>query len=106
MEVARFEVFYTKLDPTQGTEIKKTRPCVILSPPEMCQLNNVIVAPLNSKGFLAPSRIPLTFQGKSGLIVLDQIRAIDKSRLGKKLGKLHSSTAEKVCQTLQVLFAY
>lgn len=106
MVIQQFDIYSTTLDPTLGSEIKKTRPCVIVSPNEMNALNTVIIAPLTSKGFKAPSRISLQFQGKQGLIVLDQIRAIDKKRLHKRMGQLSTSSSQKVCSTLQEMFAY
>jgi mRNA interferase MazF len=105
-EIHRFEIWLVQLDPTQGSEIKKTRPCVILSPDEMSSLKTAIVAPMTSKGFTYPTRIQYTFQGKRGLILLDQMRAVDKSRLVQKLGGLTNSAQVKVINCLQELFAY
>jgi mRNA interferase MazF len=105
-EIHRFEIWLVQLDPTQGSEIKKTRPCVILSPDEMSSLKTAIVAPMTSKGFTYPTRIQYTFQGKRGLILLDQMRAVDKSRLVQKLGELTNSAQIKVINCLQELFAY
>ena len=105
-ETHRFEIWLVQLDPTQGSEIKKTRPCVILSPDEMSSLKTAIVAPMTSKGFTYPTRIQYTFQGKKGLILLDQMRAVDKSRLVQKLGELTKSARIKVINCLQELFAY
>jgi mRNA interferase MazF len=101
----RFEIYLVQLDPTQGSEIKKTRPCVIISPDEMNVLQTVLIAPMTTKGFAFPTRIHLTFQGKKGQIVLDQIRAIDKSRLIKKVGKLKEPVAFQVLNVLQEMFA-
>lgn len=106
MVVNRFDVFTVNLNPTVGSEINKTRPCVIISPEEMSLLNSVIIAPMTTKGFGAPTRVPLTFQSKQGLVVLDQIRTIDKSRLHKKIGKINSITAEKISDTLVEMFCY
>jgi len=104
--VQRFEIWLVQLDPTQGFEIKKTRPCVVISPDEMSALKTAIVAPMTSKGFSYPTRIPYTFQGKKGLILLDQMRAVDKSRLIQKLGAAPQSVQTKIINCLQELFAY
>ena len=101
----RFEVWLVGLDPTIGREIKKTRPCVIISPDELAALATVIVAPLTSKGFAFPSRISTTFQDKQGLILLDQMRAVDKKRLYRKLGSVDTQTIKALCETLQEFFA-
>jgi mRNA interferase MazF len=93
------------LDPTVGSEIRKSRPCIIISPPELNDhLKTVIVAPMTSQGFQAPFRISLTFQGTTGLVLLDQLRTIDKSRLIKKLGRLQPKTLTTTLQKLQELF--
>ncbi len=87
--VTRFEVHLVALDPTIGSEIRKTRPCVIISPNEMNRhLKTVVIAPLTSTIKNYPTRVALTFQGKSGEIVLDQLRTVDKRRLVKKLGTI------------------
>ncbi len=104
--ISRFDIWLVQLGPTQGHEIKKTRPCVVISPDEMSSLKTAIVAPMTSKGFNFPTRIQCTFQGKKGLIILDQIRAVDKLRLVKKLGVISKTTQIKVCDCLQELFAY
>ena len=104
--VHRFEIWMVQLDPTHGSEIKKTRPCVIISPDEMSALKTAIVAPMTTKGFSYPTRIQYTFQGKKGLIVLDQMRAIDKSRLIQKLGEIPKNVKIKIINCLQELFAY
>ncbi len=99
------DVWLANLDPTVGSEIQKTRPCVVVSPAEMNDyLRTVIVAPMTTGSRSAGFRIPVTFQGKSGLILLDQIRTLDKSRLVKRVGSLHSLTLEKALRTLQVVF--
>ena len=105
-EVHRFEIWLAQLDPTQGSEIKKTRPCVVISPDEMSALKTAIVAPMTSKGFGYPTRIQYAFQGKKGLILLDQMRAVDKARLIRKLGVISQSTQMKIINCLQELFAY
>src|ERR1700674_4647039 len=87
LTVARGDVWLAALDPTVGSEIQKTRPCVIVSPPEMHDyLRTVIVAPMTTGSKPAPYRVPVTFRRKKGLILLDQIRTIDKTRLVKKMG--------------------
>jgi len=107
VSVRRFDVFLVSLDPTVGAEIKKTRPCVIISPDEMNRhISTVIVAPLTSKGNDYPTRVRLTFQGKRGQVVLDQVRTVDKARLVKRLGALSDGTARAVSQRLVELFAY
>lgn len=101
----RFEVWLVGLDPTIGREIKKTRPCVIVSPDEMAALSTIIIAPLTSKGFSHPGRIATQFQDKNGLILLDQMRAVDKRRLYRKLGVINNRTKTNLCDTLQEMFA-
>ena len=106
MVVRRFEVHLIALDPTQGSEIRKTRPCLVISPDEMNRYTaTVIVAPMTTQGRDYPTRVSCTFQGKKGQIVLDQIRTVDKSRLVKRLGKLDSETADAVLDTLGEMFA-
>ncbi len=106
MEVNRFEVFLVNLDPTVGHEIKKTRPCLVISPNEMNHyISTVIIAPMTSKGRNYPTRISCSFQGKSGQIVLDQIRTVDKKRLVEKLGVISKSAQTKTINLLQELFA-
>jgi mRNA interferase MazF len=104
--VHRFEIWLVQLDPTRGSEIKKTRPCVVISPDEMSALKTAIVAPMTSKGFSYPTRIQYTFRRKKGLILLDQIRASDKSRLIQKIGVISQSAQIKIINCLQELFAY
>ena len=104
--VSRFNVYLVSLDPTRGSEITKTRPCLIISPDEMNQtLKTVIVAPMTTTLRNFPSRVRITFQGKKGDIALDQIRAVDQGRLAKKLGSVHSGTATKVLAVLQEMFS-
>ncbi len=105
-DISRFQVWLVGLNPTKGKEINKTSPCVIISPSEMDALSTVIVAPMTTKGFQFPSRIECKFKGKEGLILLDQVRAVDKSRLIKKMGTLDKNTQLQVCETLQELFSY
>ncbi len=101
----RFQVWLVGLDPAVGREIKKTRPCVIISPNEMSPLSTVIIAPLTSKGFLFPGRIATQFQEKNGLILLDQMRAVDKQRLYRKLGTVDKTTKNKLCAVMQEIFS-
>ena len=106
MVVARFDVFLVVLDPTVGSEIKKTRPCLIISPDEMnLHLATAIVAPMTTKGKLYPSRVPIHFEGKDGLVVLDQIRRVDKTRLVRKLGTIESEAQKAVLSILLEMFS-
>ncbi len=106
MVVARFDVFLVILDPTIGSEIQKTRPCVVISPDEMnLHLATAIIAPMTTKGKLYPSRVPVRFEGKDGLIVLDQIRTVDKSRLVKKLGAIDGDEQKAVLNILVEMFS-
>lgn len=104
VDIKRFDIYLVSLDPTKGSEIKKTRPSVVISPNEMNVLKTVLIAPMTTKGIHFPTRVPITFQGKKGQIILDQIRAIDKSRLIKKVGSLREPVGMKVLQTLQEMF--
>ena len=100
------EIWLVQLDPTVGSEIQKSRPCVVVSPDEMnAHLRTVIVAPMTTGSRPAAFRVPLTFQGKRGLIVLDQIRTLDRARLVKRLGVLRAPTLASTLQTLQAMFA-
>ena len=102
----RGEIWIVKLDPTVGSEIRKTRPCVIVSPPEIHDhLRTAIIAPLTSKGFSAPYRVPVRLGGKDGIILLDQMRAIDKSRLTKRVGALTPSTLSAVLSLIAEIFS-
>ena len=103
----RFEVWLVNLDPTQGSKINKTRPCVVISPNEMNRyLRTVTVAALTSAARTYPSRVDCQFQGKAGQVALDHIRSVDKARLIKRLGMLPTTTAQKVCEQLVELFQY
>jgi mRNA interferase MazF len=104
-EIHRFDIWLVQLDPVQGSEIRKTRPGVVISPDEMSSLRTAIIAPMTSKGFHYPTRIPCTFQGRKGWILLDQIRAVDKIRLIRKLGVLSKKAQNSVLHCLQELFA-
>jgi mRNA interferase MazF len=104
--VKRFDVFLVNLDPTIGSEIKKTRPCVVVSPDEMNRyISTIIVAPMTTKGKTYPTRVVCQFQGKDGQIVLDQIRTIDKTRLVKQLGQINQDEQRVVLDTLAEMFA-
>lgn len=106
MVVKRFEVYLINLDPTIGGEIQKTRPCLVISPDEMNQnLSTFIVAPMTTKTHLYPTRINCNFKGKTGQIVLDQIRTVDRIRLVKKLGSVDGDTQQQVLDLLSRLFA-
>lgn len=106
MVASRFDVFLVRLDPGIGREIKKTRPCLVISPDEMNQyISTLIVAPMTTKKREYPSRVVCRFRGKSGQVVLDQIRTIDKRRLAKRLGRIDSVAAEKVLTVLSEMFA-
>jgi mRNA interferase MazF len=104
--IKRFNVYLVALDPTLGSEIQKTRPCLIISPDEMNRhIRTVIVAPLTSRRRDYPTRVNCTLQGAAGQIVLDQIRTVDKMRLVKRLGKLDGPTQGAVHRGLEELFA-
>jgi mRNA interferase MazF len=104
--VIRGDIWLVNLDPTVGREIKTSRPCVVVSPAELNDhLRTVIVAPMTSKGFAAPFRVPVTHAGTDGLIVLDQLRAVDKARLVKRLGAVSAKTLSATLATLQEVFA-
>ena len=106
MVTNRFDVFLISLDPTQGSEIRKTRPCLVISPDEMNEhIRTVIVAPMTTKGRPYPTRVPCTFQGKRGQVVLDQIRTVDKTRLVRRLGTVSAGVQVKVLNALQEMFA-
>ena len=106
MVIKRFEVYLVRLDPTVGNEIQKTRPCLIISPDEMNRfISTVIVAHLTTKGRPYPTRVGVKFKGKRGLVVLDQIRTVDKTRLVKKLGKIDKRTQSAVLALLNEMFA-
>lgn len=102
----RGEIWLAALDPTVGSEIQKTRPCVVVSPPEMNEhLRTMIVAPMTTGSHTAPFRIPLTFQRKNGLILLDQLRTLDRQRLVKRLGAVKPATLAGVLDGLQAMFS-
>ena len=102
----RFDVFLIDLDPTVGSKIQKTRPCLVVSPDEMNRhIRTVIIAPMTTKGKAYPTRVRCRFQGKQGQIVLDQIRTVDKARLVKKAGRIDAQTQAKVLAVLGEMFA-
>lgn len=106
VKFSRFDIFLISLDSSQGAEIKKTRPCLIISPDEMNRyIKTLIVVPMTSTLRDYPTRIPVIFDGKEGNIVLDQICTIDKSRIVKKLGTLNEETASLVLETLGKMFS-
>jgi len=106
MAVSRFDVYLVSLDPTVGSEIRKTRPCLVVSPDEMSRhIRTVIVAPMTTKGNEYPTRVPCRFQRKTGQVVLDQIRTVDAARLVRKLGRLDVKTGAKVLAVLGEMFA-
>lgn len=106
MVARRFEVYLVNLDPTVGSEIKKTRPCLVVSPDEMNRfIRTVIVAPMTTKGTAYPTRVACRFRGKRGQVVLDQIRTVDKARLVKKLGRVDKRTQADVLSILAEMFA-
>ena len=100
------DIWLVDLNPTSGREINKTRLCVVISPDELSALSTVLMAPMTTKVFTLPCRIACQFQGKKGFILLDQIRAVDKSRLVKKIGMINAQTQIALCACLQELFAY
>lgn len=104
--VARGNVYLVGLDPTLGSEIRKTRPCLIISPDELNQhLRTAIVAPMTMGGHAYPWRVPCRFQRRSGFVAVDQLRTVDSSRLFKRLGRLAPATVDQVLDTLQEMFA-
>ncbi len=106
MVVKRFDVYLVGLDPTAGSEIKKTRPCLIISPDEMNRyIATVIVAPMTTQGQAYPTRVACRFQGREGQVVLDQIRTIDKARLVKRLGHISPSAQKGILSVLAEMFA-
>ena len=105
MAINRFEVHLVNLDPALGSEIQKTRPCLVISPDEVNHnLRTVIVAPMTTGGRTYPTRVPCRFKGKNGQVVLDQIRTVDQARLVKKLGRIDGKTATAVLDLLQEMF--
>ena len=105
MVVQRSDVWLVTLDPTVGSEIRKTRPALVISPDEMnTHISTVIIAPMTTKGRNYPTRVPCTFQGKTGEVVLDQLRTVDKARLVKRLGRLDAAASDAVLAVLAEMF--
>ena len=104
VDIKRYEVHLVKLNPTVGSEVQKTRPCIVVSPNEMNVLKTVIVAPMTSKGFDFVFRPKIKFEKKDGLVLLDQIRAVDKTRLVKKLGDVDKLTSKEISKILVTMF--
>ena len=106
-EVRRGDVFLVDQGPARGGEIRKTRPCVVVSPDDLNQhLRTFIVAPLTTGGHPYPFRVPCRFEGKLGHIVLDQIRTIDQARIIRRLGRIPPATLQRALSTLQEIFAF
>lgn len=106
MVINRFAVYLVALDPTVGSEIRKTRPCAVVSPNEMNhRLGTAIIAPMTTKGRAYPSRVECRFKGKNGYVVLDQLRTVDRGRLIKQLGRLDAKTCASVLEVLREMFA-
>jgi mRNA interferase MazF len=104
--VTRGDVFLVQLDPTRGGEIRKSRPCVVVSPDDLnAHLRTVIVAPLTKGGHAYPFRVPCRFGGKDGFVVVDQLRAVDVERFAKRLGRLSPATLNRSLEVLQAMFA-
>ncbi len=105
-DVRRGQVYVVALNPTRGREIQKTRPCVVVSPDELnAHMQTYIVAPMTTGSRAYPFRVPCRFQGKSGHVVLDQVRTVDRRRLVERLGKLSSQALEKSLLVLREMFS-
>jgi mRNA interferase MazF len=104
VDIKRYDIYLVKLNPTVGSEVQKTRPCIIISPNEMNVLKTVIVAPMTSKGFDFVFRPKIKFEKKDGLVLLDQIRTVDKTRLVKKLGTVDKKTSLDISTILVQMF--
>ena len=104
VDIKRFEIYLVKLNPTVGSEVQKTRPYIVISPNEMNVLKTVIVAPITSKGFDFIFRPKIKFENKEGLVLLDQIRTVDKTRLVKKLGDVDKETSTEISTILVNIF--
>ena len=103
-DIKRYEIYLVKLNPTMGSEIQKTRPCIVISPNEMNVLKTVIIAPMTSKGFDFIFRPKIKFEKKDGLVLLDQIRTVDKTRLVKKLGNVDKIVPKEISKILVNMF--
>jgi len=104
VDIKRYEIYLVKLNPTIGSEIQKTRPCIVISPNEMNVLKTVIIAPMTSKGFEFIFRPKIKFEKKDGLVLLDQMRTVDKTRLVKKLGDVDTATSKEISKMLIHMF--
>lgn len=104
INIKRYDIYLVKLNPTIGSEIQKTRPCIVISPNEMNVLKTVIVAPMTSKGFDFIFRPKIKFEKKDGLVLLDQIRTVDKTRLVKKIGVVNDNTSKEISNMLVKIF--
>jgi len=104
VDIKRYEIYLVTLNPTVGSEVQKTRPCIVISPNEMNVLKTVIVAPMTSKGFDFIFRPKIKFEKKNGLVLLDQIRTVDKTRLVKKLGDVDENTSKEIANMLVNMF--
>ena len=104
VDIKRYEIYLVKLNPTVGCEVQKTRPCIVISPNEMNVLKTVIVAPMTSKGFDFIFRPKIKFEKKDGLVLLDQMRIVDKARLVKKLGDVDTMTSKEISKILVTMF--
>ena len=105
-DINRFDIVLVKLNPTVGSEIQKTRPCIVISPNEMNILKTVIVAPMTSKGFDFIFRPKINFDNKEGLVLLDQIITVDKTRIIKKIGKVDTKKSKEISNMLIEMFTY
>lgn len=105
-DIKRFDIYLVKLNPTVSSEIQKTRPCIIVSPNELNILKTVIIAPMTSQGFDFIFRPKITFENKNGLVLLDQIRTVDKTRLVKKIGEVDETTSKEIANMLVKMFEY
>ncbi len=104
VDIKRYEIYLVKLNPTIGSEIQKTRPCIVISPNEINILKTVIIAPMTSKGFDFIFRPKIKFEKKDGLVLLDQIRTVDKTRLVKKIGDVNIATSKEISKMLVNMF--
>lgn len=105
-EPRRGDVYLVSLDPTQGREIRKTRPCVVVSPDEMNrQLTTFLVAPMTTGGHPYPFRVACRFQKRDGFVVLDQLRTVDRARMVRRVGRLTRATTTKALEVLREMFA-
>ena len=105
MELVQYSIVLVNLDPTLGSEIQKTRPCVIVSPDEMNKyLNTIVIAPMTSSLKEYPTRIPVNYNGKKGMIAIDQIRTVDKKRIIKLLGKLKKTEIKMTKEVIKETF--